>query len=107
MRVELLICGDKEEPKPVPTVPTILPITERPARLVDLECIDLMGVDEGKMYQDQVQSSSLWQQPNLGKKLQLLELLKLSTPLAWRPLANSQNEFIEFDFLSHEIYLDL
>lgn len=96
MRVELLICGDKVVPEPIVFIPTS---TETPSELRNQECIDQMGVNEGKLYPEQVQSSSLWQWPELTKKPQILDLLKLSTPLAWRPLANTPNEFIQFDFL--------
>ncbi|SPP76371.1 hemocytin [Drosophila guanche] len=97
MRVELLVCGDKEEPKPTVSIPPTS--TEHPAHLQEMECIDQMGVDEGKMYADQVQSSSIWRLPKPAKKPALLDLLKLSTPLSWRPLSNTPNEFVEFDFL--------
>ncbi|KAH8270632.1 hypothetical protein KR018_012544 [Drosophila ironensis] len=96
MRVELLICDDKAVPESIISFPTT---TQLPVELKKKECLDHMGVEEGTMHADQVQSSSLWQWPELPTKPQILELLKLSTSLAWRPLANTPNEFVEFDFL--------
>ncbi|XP_034481426.1 hemocytin [Drosophila innubila] len=96
MRVELLICGELPTVVPPTTVPTS---TEHPPQHYELECVDEMGVDKGEMHEQQLQASSLWHLPQSERKPRLLDLLKLSTPLAWRPLANTPNEFVEFDFL--------
>lgn len=90
MRVELLICG--QLPPPLPVTTTVAPDVS-----FELECVDALGVDNGLMYEQQLQASSLWQLP--AQKQRLLDLLKLSTTQAWRPLANTPNEFVEFDFL--------
>ncbi|ALC44456.1 Hml, partial [Drosophila busckii] len=94
MRVELLICGEVSTELPPLTLPTS---TEHPPMHMEQECMDELGVDKGVMHEQQLRASSLWQPT--AKKPHLVELLKLSTPTAWRPLANSLNEFIEFDFL--------
>ncbi|CAD7005479.1 unnamed protein product [Ceratitis capitata] len=54
-------------------------------------CVDRMGVDNGKMHRLN-ESSSIWSLPQLAKKPRLIDLLKLSSPVGWRPVANTPNE---------------
>uniref|UniRef100_A0A1I8MML0 Hemocytin n=2 Tax=Musca domestica TaxID=7370 RepID=A0A1I8MML0_MUSDO len=97
MRVELLGCSHTE----VTTVPPkTTPITEHPIHLEDeLECTDKMGVENNEMSPRQVKASTVWSLPKPAKKPKLLDLLKLSSPVGWRPALNTPNEYIEFDFL--------
>ncbi|XP_037934058.1 hemocytin isoform X2 [Teleopsis dalmanni] len=66
------------------------------------ECIDKMGLENGQMSPNQVKASStlqFLQLPNNAKKPKLIDLLKLSSPVSWKPVANTPNEYVEFDFL--------
>lgn len=55
-------------------------------------CVDKMGVDNGKMQNDQIKVSS---EKIPGAK----SGLKLSSKDAWKPLTNSPTEWVQFDFL--------
>uniref|UniRef100_A0A1I8Q8K8 Hemocytin n=1 Tax=Stomoxys calcitrans TaxID=35570 RepID=A0A1I8Q8K8_STOCA len=97
IRVELLGCGHIET---TTVKPKITPITEHPIHLIDdIQCTDKMGVDNNEMSPNQVKASTIWQLPKPAKKPQLLDLLKLSSPVGWKPALNTPNEYIEFDFL--------
>lgn len=107
MRVELLGCG---EPLTT-TTPTSTPepkfekliqtTTMRPISWEDEgKCVDRMGVDNGKMHPKQMKASSIWSLPQPAKKPRLIDLLKLSSPVGWRPVANTPNEYVQFDFLA-------
>lgn len=102
MRVELLGCGTPQvttvaiTEAPIKTTPT----TEHPIKFEDeLKCTDKMGVESGQMNPKQVKASSIWQLPKPAKKPKLIDLLKLSSPVGWKPVVNTPHEYIEFDFL--------
>ncbi|XP_067647324.1 hemocytin isoform X2 [Eurosta solidaginis] len=107
MRVELLGCGES-------TTTTTAPATTAEDKLENVvmttpkavvwsgadKCVDRMGVDDGKMHAQQVKASSIWTLPQPAKKPRLIDLLKLSSPVGWRPVANTPNEYVQFDFLA-------
>lgn len=106
MRVELLGCGSPATTTTTPATITQAPLkittpsTEHPIITEDqLECTDKMGVENGLMTPNQVKASSIWQLPKPAKKPRLIDLLKLSSPVGWKPVVNTPNEYVEFDFL--------
>ncbi|XP_030375562.1 hemocytin [Scaptodrosophila lebanonensis] len=94
MRVDILVCDRTQQVTEAYHTTTLRPTVSQ----LDIECIDQMGVEQGKLHEQQIKASSTWQ-PVPSKKARLLDLLKLSSPVGWRPLANTPNEFVEFDFL--------
>nr|XP_014086275.2 hemocytin [Bactrocera oleae] len=107
MRVELLGCGEPLTTTTSTTTPEpkfeklIQTTTTRPINWQNAgKCVDRMGVDNGKMHSTQVKASSIWLLPQPAKKPRLIDLLKLSSPVGWRPVANTPNEYVQFDFLA-------
>lgn len=107
LRVELLGCGLPHTTTTTTTPATITqglrkltPTTENPIIIEEeLQCTDQMGVENGQMSPNQVKASSVWQLPKPARKPKLIDLLKLSSPVGWKPVVSTPNEYIEFDFL--------
>lgn len=90
IRVELLGCSS--EPPQEETVPP-LPHIEEEVENIPI-CIDPLGISEGKMSFNQVKFSSAKQIAN-----EAFECIKLSSKNGWRPVIDSPNEYVLFDFL--------
>ncbi|EDW29183.1 GL18548 [Drosophila persimilis] len=98
MRFDLLLCNHvPTTTAPVPDRTTPLPPTKPP--LDRLICDDPLGVDNGKLQPHQVTASSIWLSSQVDSQVGLLDLLQFRSQLGWRPLANKQDEYVDFDFL--------
>ncbi|XP_070069456.1 hemocytin-like [Drosophila takahashii] len=98
IRFDLLLCNHvPTTTPPSPDRTTPLPPTRPP--IDDLICKDPLGVDSGALQAHQVSSSSIWLSSQLDSDKGLLDLLRFRSKLGWRPLANKQDEFVDFDFL--------
>ncbi|KAH8413492.1 hypothetical protein KR009_011769 [Drosophila setifemur] len=98
IRFDLLLCNHE----PTTTAPSVdrttpLPPTKPPIH--DLICKDPLGVDSGAIQSRQVSASSIWLSSLLDSDEGLLDVLRFRSKLGWRPLANKQDEFVDFDFL--------
>ncbi|XP_037900754.1 hemocytin [Glossina fuscipes] len=103
MRVELLGCDaiDSTMIEEYVTEPSVRMPTEEYFREweEDEKCIDEMGVDNGQMSPNQIKVSSIWRISKPAQKPRLIDSLKLSSNDGWKPMINTPNEYIEFDFL--------
>lgn len=104
MRVELLGCGTTDfmtstEFVTVPSVRMSTPEEFLKEWEDEEKCIDEMGVDNGKMGPNQIKVSSIWRISKPAQKPRLIDSLKLSSNDGWKPMINTPNEYIEFDFL--------
>ncbi|XP_002132784.3 hemocytin-like [Drosophila pseudoobscura] len=98
IRFDLLLCNHvPTTTAPVPDRTTPLPPTKPP--LDRLICDDPLGVDNGKLQPHQVTASSIWLSSQVDSQVGLLDLLQFRSQLGWRPLANKQDEYVDFDFL--------
>lgn len=107
LRVEILGCRPKltirrtttttPAPTTLPPTTTLAPVTVTivPAIL----CDDPMGVENGKMHPSQVSFSTYKEALATAIQQNPISVLKLSAGKGWMPLVDSQNEFVQFDFL--------
>lgn len=98
LQVEFLGCDESSDGIAVETtttMPTIVDvIDEQPL------CDEPMGVDNGQLGAENIRVSS-FKSPT---KAAAIDALKLSTPRGgWRPLLNTQNEYVLFDFLGPRV----
>lgn len=100
LQVELLGC-DPNGSVPVTETTTSLPITTTTTYVDVIHddkplCDEPMGLDNGQLGNDQIRVSSF----KSANKKAAINALKLSSPLGgWRPLLNTQNEYVLIDFL--------
>ncbi|KAH8249445.1 hypothetical protein KR032_009614, partial [Drosophila birchii] len=99
IRFDLLLCNHEPTTTPPVTDRTTTPLPPTKPPIDDLICKDPLGVDSGALGSDQVSASSIWLSSHLDHDEGLLDLLRFRSKLGWRPLANKQDEFIDFDFL--------
>lgn len=121
IRAELLGCAHKayspSTPKPIiittpkptttskpivkPTKPSIQTTTVYVEETMEPMCDDPMGVENGFMSPDQIKVSSVKPITTKTKVLPLppSEALKLGSPTGWKPVIDSPNEYVLFDFL--------
>lgn len=64
-------------------------------------CKEPLGVENGQLYPKQVSvsSSSSSSSETENQKPKLIDLLKLSSPIGWKPSLNSPNEYIKVSII--------
>lgn len=67
-------------------------------------CKEPLGVENGQLHPKQISVSSSSGSVTENQKPKLIDLLKLSSPIGWKPSLNSPNEYIKVSIWTKEYF---